>query len=269
MGGMDLTIFDPGVVGEPDAARALIADLVALVKPHFPFVVEKTDISNRPFTVPGAALVSGAISTVESIAFLSQQERESDCNSLLRDMVDRAILFAWLAADPIQRVDIWEKQDMRKRIVMDDAVRQFGSAVLEPGWRTELEKRIAESEASRLPPTEQLAPAADEYWRERVRFFREAAPDGKVFEMLYAGVFRYLSGFTHAAPVAIYRLVEDTPRQRVVILEPTTGPQRSVSFAPLAFALILFIAGETLGWPKASDAHAVVSKHAEALWAGK
>jgi hypothetical protein len=268
MRAVDLSIFEPGVVGKPAAARALIADLVGLVKPCFPYVIEKRDITARPFAIPGAALVSSAISTVESIAFLSQQERESDCNSILRDLVDRAIVFAWVAADPAERVDIWEKQDMRKRIAMDDAVKEFGSAVLEPHWRAELETRIKEAEVKRLPPTEQLAPQADAYWKERGRFFREAAPDGKVFEMLYAGVFRYLSGFTHAAPVAIYRLVEDTPKQRVVILEPTTGPQRAVSFAPLAFALILFIASDTLGWPRGSDVHAVVSKHAEALQAG-
>ena len=213
--------------------------------------------------------MSGAISTVESIAYLSQQERESDCNSLLRDLVDRAILFAWLAADPGERVDIWEKQDMRKRIAMDNAVKGFGSAVLEPEWRAELEARVEDAEVTRLPPTPQLAPQADEHWKERVRFFREAVPEGKVFEMLYAGVFRYLSGFTHAAPVAIYHLVEDTPKQRVVTLEPTTGPQRAVSFAPLAFVLILFIASETLGWPRESAVHAVVSKHAGALQAEK
>ena len=254
---MDLASFEPGVVGKPDAARALIADLVALGKPRFPHVVEKSEIPEHPFEVPGAALLSGAISTVESIAFLSQQERESDCNSLLRDLVDRAILFAWLAAAPGERVDIWEKQDMRKRIAMADAVKEFGAAVLEPKWRAELEARIREAEAAKLPPTEQLAPQADEYWKERIRFFREVVPSGNVFEMLYAGVFRYLSGFTHAAPAAIYRLVEDTPGQRVVIPEPTTGPQRGVSFAPLTFALILFIASETLGWPRASDVHAV------------
>jgi hypothetical protein len=267
--GVDLSIFEPGVVGTPAAVRALIADLVALVKRCFPYVVEKSEIPARPFAIPGAALVSGAISTVESIAFLSQQERESDCNSLLRDLVDRAIVFAWIAAEPAERVDIWQRQDMRQRIAMDDAVKGFGAAVLEPEWRAELEARIKEADVKRLPPTEQLAPQADEYWRERIRFFREAAPNGKVFEMLYAGVFRYLSGFTHAAPVAIYRLVEDTPKQRVVILEPTTGPQRAVSFAPLAFALILFIASETLGWPRGSDVHAVVSRHADALQAGK
>lgn len=134
--------IESAVVGTPDAARALIADLVAVVKPRFPHVVEKSEIPKRPFEVPGAALLSGAISTVESIAFLSQQERESDCNSLLRDPVDRAILFAWLAAAPGERLDMWEKQDMRKRSAMDDAVKEFGAEVLSPEWRAELEARV-------------------------------------------------------------------------------------------------------------------------------
>ncbi len=261
MGAVDLWSFKPGAIGTPDEARALITDLVALVKPRFPYVVEKSNISGHPFAVPGAALLSGAVSTVESIAFLSQKERESDCNSLLRDLVDRAILFAWLAADPATRVDVWEKQDMRKRIAMDDAVREFGAEVLDPAWRRQLETMVAASAVTKVQPIEQLAPQADEYWREHLRFFREVVNDGKVFEMLYAGVFRYLSGFTHAAPVAIYRLVEEAPAHRIVVLEPTTGPQRAVSFAPLAFALILFVAGERLGWPRASDVHGVISRH--------
>lgn len=154
---------------------------------------------------------------------------------------------------------------MRKRIAMDNAVKKFGSAVLEPDWRAALEAKLATAPTTRLPSVEQLALQADEFWKDRIRFFRETAPGGKVFEMLYAGVFRYLSEFTHAAPAAIYRLVEDTPKQRVVVLEPTTGPQRAVSFAPLAFALILFVASETVGWPSASEVHAVVSKHAKEL----
>jgi Family of unknown function (DUF5677) len=257
--------FQPGVVGTPDAARALIADLVALTKPCFPKVVERRDIADHPFLVPGFALLSGAVSTVESISFLSRQERESDCNSLLRDLVDRAIVFAWLAADPAKRVPIWEKEDMRKRIAMDSAVKKFGALVLEPEWRAELEARIKESKVQNLPKTEQLAQKADEYWRERVRFFRDVVPNGNVFEMIYAGVFRWLSGFTHAAPAAISCVLRDTPKERVVILEPTTGPQRAVSFASLAFALILFIASEALGCPSASDTHAAVSTHAPGM----
>ena len=88
-----------------------------------------------------------------------------------------------------------------------------------------------------------------------------------MFEVPYAGVFRYLSGFTHAARAAIYCLVEDTPKERVVILESTTGPQRGVSFAPLTFALILFVASETFACPRAGDVHGVVSKHGPGLLA--
>ena len=119
----------------------------------------------------------------------------NDRSFLLRDLVDHVILFAWLAAAPEDRVQMWETQDMRKRLVMDDAVQQFGAPVLDPAWRAELESRVAKADVKGMPTSEQMATQADEYWQTRIRFFAEAAADGKVFEMIYAGVFRYLSGF--------------------------------------------------------------------------
>jgi hypothetical protein len=70
-------------------------------------VVEKQAIPARPLAVVGPAIVSSSISTAESIAHLSMLEREADPHSLLRDLVDKTITFAWLAADPQPRVDAW------------------------------------------------------------------------------------------------------------------------------------------------------------------
>ena len=62
-----------------------------------------------------------------------------------------------------------------------------------------------------------------------------------MFRFLYAGIFRYASGFTHSLPVAVNRLVEDAGANKVVVLEGTSGSQRGLTFAPIAFGLMLYV----------------------------
>jgi hypothetical protein len=244
----------------PETARALIGELVTLVKPKFPVVVDKKTITERPFPVVGPAIISSSVSTIESIAKLSELQREADSHSLLRDLVDRITTFAWLAVDPGTRVDTWEREDARKRLQVDDHVAEFGERVLEPGFRRHLEQMVARGGPS-VPTLVDRAKDADQHWGRRVTYFDRAVRDGRVFEMLYATIFRYTSTFTHAAPMSVYKLVEDAPDQRIILLENTLGPQRALRFAPVAFAVLLFVASEVLGWPTNSEINAVFERH--------
>jgi hypothetical protein len=242
----------------PERARPVIEELVGLVRQKFPCVVETELIKSNPLAVVGPAIVSGAVSTVESILKLSELEREADPLSLLRDLIDTATTFGWLAADPSTRVDIWECDDARKRINIDDRTQQFGVPLLEPEWRKRLEAMVAKG-TPRLPSLLDRATQADEHWGTRIKHFGNTVEGGRVFELLYSAVFGYTSSFTHSAPLSIYKLVEDAPGKRIVLLEDTTGPQRALRFAPLAFALVLYVASEALGCPATADIDGVFS----------
>jgi hypothetical protein len=236
----------------PEAARELVGRLVDLVTPRFPLAIDNEKVRTRPWSIVGPAIIARSISTVESIAYLSGSHREADPLSLLRDLVEGVINFGWLAAAPETRVDAWEKDDMGQRLKLANHAAEFGEQLLEPAWRAELERKT-KAERPDFPRLDVRARGADDHWASRISHLRRARKDGRVFSLLYATIFRYTSAFGHSMPTSINRLIESTPNHRVVVLEGSTGPQRALTFAPVAFGLMLYVADQAVGWPAAGD----------------
>ena len=236
----------------PERAQALIAELVALVKPRFPYFVDRQRGESRPFDVYGPALIADAIATVEGIAHLAQLEREADAHSLLRDLLESAITFAWLAIDPNPHIEAWLLEDKKKRLQAANALRTFGEELLEPSFRQTLEQDVNAGGPALLVIADR-AKKADQHWTPRVQRPERVVEGGRVFELLYELIFRYTSSFTHSMPMAVKKLIEPVKDGVVVVLEGTTGPQRALTFAPPLFGALLYVASEALGWPSTHE----------------
>jgi Family of unknown function (DUF5677) len=232
----------------PETARALIEALTALVKGRYPYHVTGDDPAKRRWRAYAAAMVADSISTVEGIAHLAGLEREADAHSLLRDLIEVVITFAWLGIDPEPHIDAWLLSDKKERVKTDNAMQTFGEPVLEPAFRAQLDQEIAAG-GPPLPGVADRAKAADKYWTPRIDRLLRVVPGGRVFELLYELMFRYTSSFTHSMPMAVNKLIEPVQDGAVVVLEDTTGPQRPLTFAPSAFGVMLYVASETQGWP--------------------
>jgi hypothetical protein len=183
----------------PDTARALIEALTALVKPRYPYVVTGVDPAKRRGRAYWAAMLAGSVSTVEGIAHLAELEREADAHSLLRDLIEAVITFAWLAIDPEPHIDAWLLSDKRERVKTDNAMKTFGQPVLEPGFRADLDRDIAAG-GPPLPGVADRAKAADKFWTPRISRLEHVVPGGRVFELLYELMYSYTSSFTHSMP---------------------------------------------------------------------
>lgn len=240
----------------PETARVLIDALTALVKPRYPYHVTAEVAVKRPFAAYGAALLSDCISTIEGLAHLAELEREADAHSLLRDLIESVITFAWLAIDPKPNIEAWLLDDKKERVKTDNAMQTFGQPVLEPGFRASLEKDIQAGGAV-LVDRLSRAKAADKFWTPRIDRLERVVEGGRVFELLYELMFRYTSSFTHSTPMAVNKLIEPVKDGAVVLLEGTTGPQRALTFAPSAFAVMLYVASEALAWPAVHEIDAV------------
>jgi hypothetical protein len=232
----------------PESATRLIEALVALVKPRFPIVVDREVSNRRSFAVYGPALVADAVATVEGIAHLAELQREADTHSLLRDLVEAAITFAWLAIDPDPHIEAWLLADKRARVKVDNALQTFGQQVLDPTVRTSFDQAIAAGGPS-FPDALGRAKQADLAWTSRLPRLKRVVEGSRVFELLYELVFRYTSAFTHSMPMAVMKLIEPVQGGAVVVLEGTVGPQRALTFAPSVFGVLLYVASEVLGWP--------------------
>jgi hypothetical protein len=247
----------------PDVARALIGALTALVKPRYPYKVSAEVQAKRPFALYGVALLADSVSTVEGIAHLSELEREADAHSLLRDLIEAVITFAWLAIDPEPHIQAWLVSDKKERVKVDNAMQTFGEQVLEPSIRASLDADIAAG-GPVLVDVASRAKAADKFWTPRVARLERVVEGGRVFELLYELMYRYTSSFTHSAPMAVNKLIEPVQDGAVVVLEGTTGPQRALTFAPSAFGVMLYIASETHGWPAVHEIDAVFDRAVQA-----
>ena len=207
----------------PETARALIEALTALVKGRYPYHVTGDDPAKRRWRAYAAAMVADSISTVEGIAHLAGLEREADAHSLLRDLIEAVITFAWLGIDPDPHIDAWLLSDKKERVKTDNAMRTFGEPVLEPALRAQLDQEIAVG-GPPLPGVADRAKAADKYWTPRIDRLQRVVPGERVFELLYELMFRYTSSFTHSMPMAVNKLIEPVQDGAVVVLEYTTGP---------------------------------------------
>ena len=236
--------------------RERIDRLLALVEPHFPVVVPTTSVAANPWLVVGPSMLARAAPTVRSISHLSALRKDADPMSLLRDLLEIVFTFAWLAVDPPARIDAWEKADMSSRLQLDDDAKRFGVELLDPRFRAELEAKAAGRPS--YPSLLDRAEQADAHWHNRLPAIQ--GPEAtNLFRRLYAIHFRHASGFTHSLPIAVNRLVEDAGDHKVVSLEGTTGTQRGLANAPITFALMLYVAAETLAWPTASAVSAAVA----------
>ncbi|MHB8659992.1 MAG: DUF5677 domain-containing protein [Solirubrobacteraceae bacterium] len=244
---------------QPDTARALSDALTALVKPRFPYMVSAEVQASRPFALYGVALLADSVSTVEGIAHLSEREREADTHSLLRDLIEAVITFAWLAIDPGPHIQAWLLSDKKERVKVDNALHTFGEQVLDPSFRAALDSDIAAG-GPVLIDVASRAKSADKFWTPRVARLERVVEGGRVFELLYELTYRYTSSFTHSAPMTVNKLIEPVQDGAVVVLEGTTGPQRALTFAPSAFGVMLYVASETLGWPAVHEIDAVFDK---------
>jgi hypothetical protein len=236
----------------PETAQTLLGELVAFVRPRFPYVVDRARGEHRPFDVYGPALIADAIATVEGIAHLAQLQREADAHSLLRDLVESTITFAWLAIDPKPHIEAWLLEDKKKRLQAANALRTFGEELLETSFRQTLEADV-QSGGPPLPGVADRAKKADQHWTPRIPRLERVIEGGRVFELLYELIFRYTSSFTHSMPMAVNKLIEPVKDGVAVVLEGTTGPQRALTFAPSLFGALLYVASEALGWPSTHD----------------
>ena len=123
-------------------ARERIDRLLALVEPRFPVVVPNTSVAGNPWLVVGPSMLARAASTVRSISHLSALRKDADPMSLLRDQLEIVFTFAWIAVDPVARIDAWEKADMSSRLLLDDDAKRFGVELLFPSFRAELEAKV-------------------------------------------------------------------------------------------------------------------------------
>jgi|GEM_PF-1623433 len=236
-------------------------ELIGLVTAELPRESEVTSDADA-WPMIAAALTSRITGTMRSILRLLPDGVETDAGILLRTLYDHAVTLAWLAADPAPtRIRRWRKDDLQKRLKVDDDTRNIGEPLLGPHERQQMEAQVARITEPSLPPLTVLAEQADSHWEGQIPGMGLLG-EIKSFRGFYSLVFRHNSFFAHASLLGLNPVVEDlSATHRRVGLEghyEGTGPY---GMATLIFGFVLYVMADSLGWPERSQITEVFERH--------
>jgi hypothetical protein len=234
--------------------------LIELVAGHFPQEFDVTGDADA-WPLVGAGLVSRMTTTLGSVLDLLPGGREIDAGILVRSLYEHAVHFAWLGVDPAAtRLEEWRKHDLTWRLKADTDARQHGVQLFTDDARTELEAQIGGLRGGELVLTN-LAVAADRHWTGLLPGFDDQE-EVKSFRGLYAILYRNYSGVAHPTYRGLNHVVEDLgPTRRRVGLEGPYDSNGPYGIATVIFALGLYVAGNTLGWPQGPDVNAIFERY--------
>lgn len=245
----------------PDLARA--DALARLVEERLPMEFEdRGDADAWPMVA--TALLSRAATTLRHVFDAGPGGRQAvDAATLGRSLFEHVVHFAWLGADPsAERLQAWRRVDLVARRTADNDTRTVGVELFTDTQRAALEDQIAGLNGPDRLNLADLAVAADKHWAGRLPGLYDHT-DTSSFRGLYAVLYRSYSPTAHPTMQGLNPVVEDVSptRRRVVIEKPAIEDRGPFGMATVVFALGLFIAAATLGWPDLARVNAAFADY--------
>lgn len=205
----------------------------------------------------GTALLSRATTTLDSILHLHPRGQATDAGTLLRSLYEHVVHLAWLASDPsAERLEEWRKDDLTSRLVADAECRERGVELFTDEDRAKLQAQV-ESMRGRKLVLVNLAVAADKHWAGQLPAMK-SHQELTSFRGLYAILYRQYSGTAHPGYRGLNVVLQDiTATCKRVVLEGPSKGHGPYGMATVIYALGLYVASQSLGWPAAQDVDAV------------
>ncbi len=254
----DRPAWPAGVLASVEKAALRSRELVGVVDRYLP-VAAGEDNRHDSWQVTGPALIARGRNTLESLTAVAAVRHRADASILLRSLFEHFVSFAWLAADPANRMPNWLASDATQRLKIDADFRTIGEPVFDEKVRREMEAR--RSAAAAMPALPERAVRVDEEWGTRLRELNAISPHVSA-RGIYRAVYREGSSFTHPTIYGIEPVV-DGSQQTVFVRAGERPPEHpgALVLGPLTYALELFVSAEALGWPMKEEIHSVFKRH--------
>lgn len=169
----------------------------------------------------------------------------------------------WLAADPsAARIQAWRKVDLIARLKADTDARTIGEPLFNDQARAGVEAQVAGMEGPDRPLNlADLAVAADNHWAAKLPGMG-AHTERDSFRGLYAVLYRNYSATAHPSFMGLSRVVEDlSPTGRRVVIEKPPEDRGPFGMATVVYALGLYVAADSFGWPDAAHVTAAFDRY--------
>jgi hypothetical protein len=226
--------------------------LIGLVRPSLPLDVRVQGPVDA-WQLVGPGLLARQVGALEALFALRPLDRQADAFVLLRSLYEHAVTFAWIAADPEEdRHRRFLKSDAAARVAADEDARKVGVPLLDGENRQKFEEQ-RERLPEQMPNLLQRAEAADEHWVGKIPAL-ENSSETRSYRGLYAIAYRHHSAIAHPSLMGLNMVTVDLPGGLKRVQLEGRDPEMNGPFGlgPILFAFSLYIAGQTLGWPKAA-----------------
>jgi hypothetical protein len=234
--------------------------LAALVAERLPADYDITG-DHDAWPLVGAGLLSRATSTLRHVFVAGRGGQSIDAATLGRSLYEHVLHLAWLAADPSPaRLEEWRKADLMERLKADTDARTVGVPLLDDAARAVMQAQVDAMTGNKLV-LPNLAIAADKHWAGKLPAMGSHR-ELHSFRGLYAVLYRQYSGTAHPSYIGLNHVVEDVTvtRKRVVLEAPPEG-RGPFGMATVVYALGLYVAAASLGWPSAERVTAAFDRY--------
>jgi hypothetical protein len=247
-----------------DQIRAANSELVAIVRDRLPMRYYKGERWYALFT---AAALTRMTDTVDSTMDLMERGRDVDGATLVRSLYEQVVTFAWVAADPLTRIDRWIRQGRWDHLKLHNDAKGFGIGVLSgpevSGFRRSLgltngKKRPDASLV--LPPLTKRAEDADDHWSQRIEGLHPSGhPLG--FRGLYVAVYRVGSRTVHSTVMGLDPYVtREEQKRRIIVHEATPSSRLLWAIVCPLFGIGLTVAAQDVNWIDEAAVREIVDK---------
>lgn len=236
------------------ASHHLLLDLVDECLPVRVTSTEETSYF-QSWEVTRAALMARMASTLRHLGYLVPSYSRLDGFALARSVVDHVITFAWISADPKERLQAFLRSSFKDLLAKDRRVRERGDAPLLGERECERLRAFTRDVTQEMPRLPRRSSEADSYWRERVS---SSLPDNLHivdFQRLYSDIYDHYAAYDHPTTLGLQVFVHlaDNP----VVAEVDGRPERSLEedlrpywIAVFAFAEALVVSNLATGRPR-------------------
>ena len=147
--------------------------------------------------VTRAAFMARLAGTLRHLGHLAPSYSRLDGFALARTLVDHVITYAWVSADPEERLPALLRSSFKDILAKDGRYRQRGDAPLLEDAQREHLSAYTRKINHELPGLSRLSREADEYWRERVRLSLPESLHMINFQRLYDDIYDHFAAFDH------------------------------------------------------------------------
>jgi hypothetical protein len=231
--------------------------LLDLLDECLPVRVTATDETSyfESWEVTRAALMARMASTLRHLGYLVPSYSRLDGLALARTLVDHVITFAWISAEPRERVPAFLRNSFKDLLAKDKRFRERGDASLLGDAERERLSAFTREVTQEMPGLPRRSREADAHWRERVRSSLAEPLHIVDFERLYGDVYDHYAAYDHPTTLGLQVFVHLAGSPVVATIDGQ--PERSLDedlrpywIAVFAFAEALVVFNLASGRPR-------------------